>query len=67
MVVVIKRIERCAGTAESAEEYRDVAADVGQAIVSSVNKLVIAEAGQRDEDEDEARLHNEPGEGYGQG
>ena len=47
----------------SAEEHRDVAADVVQAIVTCVDVLVIAEAGQRDEDDDEAGLHDEPGEG----
>ena len=63
------RIERCTGTgtAASAEEHRDVAADVVQAIVTGVDVLVIAEAGQRDEDDDEAGLHDEPGEGHGQG
>ena len=57
------RIERSTGTAGSAEEHRDVAADVVQAIVTCVDVLVIAEAGQRDEDDDEAGLHDEPGEG----
>ena len=37
----------------SAEEHRDVTADVVQAIVTCVDVLVIAEAGQRDEDDDE--------------
>ena len=45
----------------SAEEHRYVAADVVQAIVTCVDILVIAEAGQRDQDYDEARLHDEPG------
>ena len=45
----------------SAEEHRYVAADVVQAIITGVDILVIAEAGQRDEDYDEARLHEEPG------
>ena len=45
----------------SAEEHRDVAADVVQAIVACVDILVIADAGQRDQDYDEARLHDEPG------
>ena len=45
----------------SAEEHRYVAADVVQAIITGVDVLVIAEAGQRDEDYDEARLHDEPG------
>ena len=51
----------------SAEEHRYVAADVVQAIVTCVDVLVIAEAGQRDEHDDEAGLHDEPGEGHGQG
>ena len=54
-------------TLRSADEHRDVAADVVQAIVTCVDVLVIAEAGQRDEDDDEAGLHDEPGEGHGQG
>ena len=45
----------------SAEEHRYVAADVVQAIITCVDILVIAEAGQRDQDYDEARLHDEPG------
>ena len=52
---VLEIIER------SAEEHRYVAADVVQAIITGVDILVIAEAGQRDEDYDEARLHDEPG------
>ena len=53
--IVHETIER------SAEEHRYVAADVVQAIITCVNILVIAEAGQRDQDYDEARLHDEPG------
>ena len=45
----------------STDEHRDIAADVAQAIITGVDILVIADAGQRDEDEDEARLHDEPG------
>ena len=45
----------------SAEEHRYVAADVVQAIITCVDILVIADAGQRDQDYDEARLHDEPG------
>ena len=52
---VLEIIER------SAEEHRYVAADVVQAIITCVDILVIAYAGQRDEDYDEARLHDEPG------
>ena len=47
----------------SAEEHRYVAADVVQAIITCVDILVIAYAGQRDQDYDEARLHDEPGQG----
>ena len=47
----------------SPEEHRDIAADVAQAIVTGVDIFVIADAGQRDEDKDEARLHDEPGQG----
>ena len=47
----------------SAEEHREVAANVIQALVARVNILVLAKAWQRDEDDDEAGLHDEPGEG----
>ena len=47
----------------SAEEHREVAADVVQAIVTGVNIRILAKAWQRDEDDDEAGLHDEPGEG----
>ena len=48
-------------TLRSAEEHREVAADVVQAIVAGVNIRVLAKAWQRDEDNDEAGLHDEPG------
>ena len=52
------------GTIEgSTEEHRDIAADIVQAIVAGVNILILAKAWQRDEDDDEAGLHDEPGEG----
>ena len=52
----------------SAEEHGDVAADVAQAIVTGVDILVVANAGQRDEYNDEGRLHEEPGvRGRGRG
>eukprot|EP00964_Phaeocystis_antarctica_P123644 scaffold87325_cov48-Phaeocystis_antarctica.AAC.7 len=44
----------------SAEKHGDVAADVAQAVVARVDILVVADAGQRDEYDDEARLHDEP-------
>ena len=50
-------------TLRSADEHRDVAADVVQAIVAGVNIRVLAKAWQRDENDDEAGLHDEPGEG----
>ena len=49
-------------TCHSTEEHRDIAADVAQAIVTGVDVLVIAQAGQRDEDDDEGRLHHKPGQ-----
>ena len=49
----------------SAEEHRDVAADVVQAIVEGVNVLILAKAWQRDQDDDEAGLHDKPSEGKG--
>ena len=49
----------------SAEEHRDVAADVVQAIVEGVNILILAKAWQRDQDDDEAGLHDKPSEGKG--
>ena len=51
---------------QSAEEQRDVAADVAQAIVAGVDVFVVAEAGQYHDEQDEARLHEEP-PGYGSG
>ena len=52
----------------SAEEHGDVAADVAQAIVTGVDILVVANAGQRDEYDNEGRLHEEPGvRGRGRG
>ena len=44
----------------SAEEHGDIAADVVQAVVARVDILVVADAGQRDEYDNEARLHDEP-------
>ena len=49
----------------SAEEHRDVAANVVQAIVEGVNILILAKAWQRDQDDDEAGLHDKPSEGKG--
>ena len=49
----------------SAEEQRDVAADVVQAIVEGVDILILAKAWQRDQDDDEAGLHDKPSEGKG--
>ena len=43
-----------------------IGALVGDTIPQLAGGLTVG-AGQRDEDEDEAGLHNEPGEGYGQG
>ena len=52
----------------SAEEHRDVAADVVEAGVARVDVVVVAEARQRHDEQDEAGLHDEPpGEGEGQG
>ena len=54
--------------ARSAEEHGDVAADVAQAVVTRVDVLVVANAGQRDEYDNEGRLHEEPGvRGRGRG
>ena len=49
----------------SAEEQRDVAADVVQAIVEGINILILAKAWQRDQNDDEGGLHDKPSEGKG--
>ena len=45
---------------QSAEEHRYVAADVVQAGVAGVDVVVLAEAGQGHDEQDEAGLHDEP-------